>query len=181
VAVNLSARQFRQPDLLATMQRAVTDNGIEPNHLDLELTESLVMSDADRSIESLEQLHRFGFQIAADDFGTGYSSMSYLKRLPVRKLKIDRSFVSDLGNDLKSESIVRSVIGLAHGLGMIVIAEGVERARQLECLHDFECDQYQDYLFSRPRNAADILELLRRRPVPIVEPAAYQRRLGFIG
>jgi diguanylate cyclase (GGDEF)-like protein len=181
VAVNLSARQFRQPDLLATIQRAVTENGIEPHHLDLELTESLVMSDADRSIESLEQLDRFGFQIAVDDFGTGYSSMSYLKRLPVRKLKIDRSFVSDLGNDLKSESIVRSVIGLAHGLGMMVIAEGVETARQLECLHDFECDQYQGYLFSRPRNAADILELLRRRPVPIVEPTAYQRRLGFIG
>jgi diguanylate cyclase (GGDEF)-like protein len=181
VAVNLSARQFRQPDLLATIQRAVTTNGLQPSHLDIELTESLVMSDADRAIESLEQLHRSGFQIAVDDFGTGYSSMSYLKRLPVRKLKIDRSFICDLGNDLKSESIVRSVIALAHGLGMIVIAEGVETARQLERLHDFECDQYQGYLFSHPRSAADIVELLRRRPVPIEEPAAYQRRLGFIG
>ena len=181
VAVNLSARQFRQPDLLATILNAVTANSLEPSHLDLELTESLVMSDADRSIESLEQLHGAGFQIAVDDFGTGYSSMSYLKRLPVRKLKIYRSFISDLGTDLKSESIVRSVIALAHGLGMVVIAEGVETARQLECLHDFECDQYQGYLFSRPRNAADIVELLRRQPVPLAEPAVYQRRLGFIG
>jgi diguanylate cyclase (GGDEF)-like protein len=181
VAVNLSARQFRQPDLLATILHAVNANGLQPHHLDLELTESLVMSDADQSIQSLEQLHDAGFQIAVDDFGTGYSSMSYLKRLPVRQLKIDRSFISDLGNDLKSESIVRSVIGLAHGLGMVVIAEGVETTRQLECLHDFECDQYQGYLFSRPRNAADIAELLRRSPVPLAEPAVYQRRLGFIG
>jgi EAL domain-containing protein (putative c-di-GMP-specific phosphodiesterase class I) len=139
------------------------------------------MSDADRSIESLEQLQRAGFQIAVDDFGTGYSSMSYLKRLPVQKLKIDRSFVCDLGADPKSDAIVRSVIALAHGLGMIVVAEGVESAQQLECLRDFDCDQYQGYLFSRPRSASDILELLRRRPIPVDQPAVDQRRLGFIG
>jgi diguanylate cyclase (GGDEF)-like protein len=181
MAVNLSARQFRQADLLATIQQAVAVNGLQPRHLDIELTESLVMSDADRSIERLEQLHRSGFQIAVDDFGTGYSSMSYLKRLPVRKLKIDRSFVSDLSSDRKSDSIVRSVIALAHGLGMIVIAEGVETARQLDCLREFECDQYQGYLFSHPCSAGEILELLRRRAVPVEEPSSYQRRLKFIG
>jgi diguanylate cyclase (GGDEF)-like protein len=181
IAVNLSARQFRQPDLLATIQRAVTANGLQPGQLDIELTESLVMSDADRSVESLEALHRSGFQIAVDDFGTGYSSMSYLKRLPVRKLKIDRSFVSDLGADLKSDAIVRSVISLAHGLGMVVIAEGVETARQLECLRDFGCDQYQGYLFSRPRSAADVSGLLQRRAVPVDQPADLRRRLGLIG
>jgi diguanylate cyclase len=181
MAVNLSARQFRQWDLLSTIQQAVTVNGLQPRHLDIELTESLVMSDADRSIERLEQLHRSGFQIAVDDFGTGYSSMSYLKRLPVRKLKIDRSFISDLGHDRKSDSIVRSVIALAHGLGMLVVAEGVETARQLECLRDFDCDQYQGYLYSRPRSASDITELLHQRAVLLEEPATYQRRFRFIG
>jgi diguanylate cyclase (GGDEF)-like protein len=164
VAVNLSARQFRQPDLLSTIQQAVASNGLQPRHLDIELTESLVMSDADRSIEILDQLDRCGFKIAVDDFGTGYSSMSYLKRLPVRKLKIDRAFVSDLGADPRSDAIVRAVIALAHGLKMSVIAEGVETNEQLRRLSAYGCDQYQGYLFSKPRAGGDIAELLRRQP-----------------
>jgi diguanylate cyclase (GGDEF)-like protein len=167
IAVNLSARQFRQPDLLSMIQKAVSDNGLQPRHIDIELTESVVMSDAHRSIETLEQLHRLGFRVAVDDFGTGYSSMSYLKRLPVSKLKIDRSFVSDLGASAKSDSIVKAVISLAHGLGMIVIAEGVETMAQRSILRAFDCDQFQGYLFSRPRNATDIAELLSAKPQPI--------------
>src|SRR5277367_2018069 len=180
IAVNLSGRQFRQPDLLALIQRAVTRNRLQPHHIVIELTESVVMSDADRSAEILKQLYRSGFKVAVDDFGTGYSSISYLKRLPITKLKIDRSFIIDLGAGAKSDLIVKAVIELAHGLDMIVIAEGVETAPQLSCLKSFGCDQYQGYLFSRPRNAADIVELLRRKPEPI-EDLVDQARMHGLG
>jgi diguanylate cyclase (GGDEF)-like protein len=166
IAVNLSARQFRQPDLLSMIQQTVEKHGLRPAHIVIELTESVVMADADRATETLEQLHRSGFQVAVDDFGTGYSSMSYLKRLPVSKLKIDQSFIADLGASAKSDSIVKAVIALAHGLGMTVIAEGVETAAQLSFLRAFGCNQYQGYLYSRPRNAADIAEFLRSKPEP---------------
>jgi len=167
VAVNLSARQFRQPDLVAMIQRIVTSHGLLPQHVVIELTESVVMSDAHRSFDTLEKLHRLGFKVAVDDFGTGYSSMSYLKRLPVNKLKVDRSFVSDLGTSTKSDSIVKAIISLAHGLGMTVVAEGVETKAQRYLLAELGCDQYQGYLFSRPRKAADIAELLKAKPQPI--------------
>ena len=106
VAVNLSARQFRQLDLLPMIEKIVADHGLQPRHVVIELTESVVMSDAHRAFDTLEKLHRLGFKVAVDDFGTGYSSMSYLKRLPVNKLKIDRSFVTVLGASTKSASIV---------------------------------------------------------------------------
>jgi diguanylate cyclase (GGDEF)-like protein len=169
VAVNLSARQFRQPDLLAMIQKIVTNHNLLPRHVVIELTESVVMSDAHRSFDTLEKLHRLGFKVAVDDFGTGYSSMSYLKRLPVNKLKVDRSFVSDLGASTKSDSIVKAIISLAHGLGMTVVAEGVETKAQRYLLAEFGCDQFQGYLFSRARNAADIVELLRAEPQPVEE------------
>ena len=167
IAVNLSARQFRQPDLLAMIQQAIARNGLQPHHIVIELTESAVMWDAEGSIAILDQLHRSGIQVAVDDFGTGYSSISYLKRLPVSKLKIDQSFVSGLGATARSDSIVKAVISLAHGLGMIVVAEGVETAAQLSCLRAFGCDQYQGYLFSPPRNCSGIAELLLCSPKPI--------------
>jgi diguanylate cyclase (GGDEF)-like protein len=164
LAVNLSARQFRQPDLLAMIQKIVASHALLPQHIVIELTESVVMSDAHRSIDTLEKLHELGFKVAVDDFGTGYSSMSYLKRLPVDKLKIDRSFVSDLGASTKSDSIVRAIVSLAHGLGMTVVAEGVETDAQRHLLAEFGCDEFQGYLFSRARNAADIVDLLRAKP-----------------
>jgi diguanylate cyclase (GGDEF)-like protein len=166
IAVNLSARQFRQPDLLAMFQQAIERNGLRPQQVIVELTESVVMSDTDRSIQILDQLHRSGLNIAVDDFGTGYSSMNYLKRLPVSKLKIDRSFINDLGTDAKNDSIVSTVISLAHGLGMSVVAEGVETKHQLFLLQSFGCDQYQGYLCSKPRNAAEIADLLPGDPPP---------------
>jgi diguanylate cyclase len=169
IAVNLSARQFRQPDLLAMIQRIVASHELLPRHVVFELTESVVMSDAHRSFDTLEKLHRLGFEVAVDDFGTGYSSMSYLKRLPVNKLKVDRSFVSDLGASTKSDSIVKAIISLAHGLGMTVVAEGVETKAQRYLLAEYGCDQFQGYLFSRARNAADIAELLKAKPEPIEE------------
>lgn len=167
VAVNLSARQFRQPDLVAMIQRIVAGHGLLPRHVVIELTESVVMSDAHRSFDTLEKLHLLGFKVAIDDFGTGYSSMSYLKRLPVNKLKVDRSFVSDLGASTKSDSIVKAIVALAHGLGMTVIAEGVETKAQRYLLSEFGCDQFQGYLFSRPRTAGDIVELLKAKPQPV--------------
>ena len=169
IAVNLSARQFRQMDLTEMVLRTVAAHGLLPRHIELELTETVVMSDANRSVEILEALHRAGFKVAIDDFGTGYSSMSYLKRLPVSKLKIDRSFVSDLGSNVKSDSIVKAVIALAHGLGIVVVAEGVETKSQRLILSSFGCNQYQGYLFSRPQCADNIEALLMLQPHPIDE------------
>jgi diguanylate cyclase len=167
VAVNLSARQFRQPDLLAMIQGIIASHGLLPQHVVIELTESVVMSDAHRSFDTLEKLHQLGFKVAVDDFGTGYSSLSYLKRLPVDKLKVDRSFVGDLGASTKSDSIVKAIISLAHGLGMTVVAEGVETNAQRHLLAELGCEDFQGYLFSRARNAADVLDLLRAKPQPL--------------
>jgi diguanylate cyclase (GGDEF)-like protein len=167
IAINLSARQFRQPDLLAMILRTVARHGLEPRHIVIELTEAVVMTHADRSAAILEELHRSGFVVAVDDFGTGYSSLGYLKQLPIGKLKIDRSFIIDLGQNVKSDSIVKAVVMLAHGLGMSVVAEGVETVPQLSCLREFHCDEYQGYLYSRPQNAADIAKLMRRAPAII--------------
>jgi EAL domain-containing protein (putative c-di-GMP-specific phosphodiesterase class I) len=178
IAVNLSARQFRQPDLLSMIQQAVNSNGLQARNIVIELTESVVMSDGDRSTAILDQLHNFGLQIAVDDFGTGYSSMSYLKRFPVSKLKIDRSFINDLGSSAKNDSIVKAMIQLAHGLGMIAIAEGVETMAQLSCLHALGCDQFQGYLCSRPRNSVEIAEVLRRDPQPVAKFGIEEWLLG---
>jgi diguanylate cyclase len=180
IAVNMSARQFRQPDLLSMIQRAVANRGLQPRHIVIELTESAVMSDADRSVAILDELHRSGFKVAVDDFGTGYSSLNYLKRLPISKLKIDQSFISDLGVSAKTEAIVKATIQLAHGLDMTVVAEGVETAAQLSCLGAFDCDQYQGYLYSRPVNAANTTELLRRVSAPSERLAGAEQLLGYV-
>jgi len=181
IAINLSARQFRQPDLLAMIRDSIARHGLQPGHIVIELTEAAVMTHVDQSAEILEQLHGSGFEVAVDDFGTGYSSLSYLKRLPVSKLKIDRSFIIDLGQNAKSDSIVRAVIMLAHGLGMSVVAEGVETLAQLSCLREFDCDQYQGYLCSRPQSAAGIAQLLRRTPDPIADSAGAHWLLDSTG
>ena len=178
IAVNMSARQFRQPDLLSMIQRSVADKGLQPRHIVIELTESAVMSDADRSIEILHQLHRSGFKVAVDDFGTGYSSLNYLKRLPISKLKIDQSFIKDLGVSTKADAIVNAVVQLAHGLDMTVVAEGVETVTQLACLNTFACDQYQGYFYSRPVNAANTGALLRRASAPLEGNAGAEQLLA---
>jgi EAL domain-containing protein (putative c-di-GMP-specific phosphodiesterase class I) len=177
VAVNVSARQFRQRDLLAMIRQAIASSGLQAHHLVVELTESVVMSNADRSTAILDELHRCGLQIAVDDFGTGYSSMSYLKRFPVSKLKIDRSFINDLGSNAKNDSIVKAMIDIAHGLGMSVVAEGIETTAQLSCLYAFGCDQYQGYLFSRPLNAVDVAAVLHRKPQPMSQSIVEQSLL----
>jgi len=165
VAVNLSARQFRDADLAVTIERALDEAGLPAHLLELEITESMLMRDAARAAELMGQLKQRGVRIAIDDFGTGYSSLAYLKAFPLDYLKIDRSFVTDIPGDGNAEAIVRSVIALAHSLGLKVIAEGVESRDQLAFLDGLGCDEIQGYYLSRPERAEQLLQLLRERPV----------------
>ncbi|MGC2033715.1 MAG: EAL domain-containing protein [Steroidobacteraceae bacterium] len=159
VAVNLSPVQFRQPGFLAVIRGALNDHALEPRFLEIEVTESTVMSHAEGSIETLEELSRMGVIVAIDDFGTGYSSMSYLRRFPIDKLKIDRSFIHDLAGSADDTSIVRAIISLAHSLRLKVVAEGVETSAQLEQLKALGCDQYQGFLMSPAVPAAEVAAL----------------------
>ncbi len=150
VAVNISALQFRNADFPHEVQTALKQTGLEPRWLVLEVTESVIMQDAERVTDSLEQLKSLGLELAIDDFGTGYSSLSYLKRFPIDKLKIDQSFVRDITSDTDDEAIISAIIGLTRNLGLRTIAEGVETREQLEFLQRHGCDEAQGFLFSRP-------------------------------
>jgi diguanylate cyclase (GGDEF)-like protein/PAS domain S-box-containing protein len=156
VSVNLSARQFQTPDLVAEIVRAVRDARLEPQALKLEITESTVMQDPEAAADTLRELKALGFLLAIDDFGTGYSSLSYLKRFPVDTLKIDRSFVDGLGADLQDTAIVRSVVDLAQALDVTVTGEGIETAAQEAELRSLGCDGGQGFLFARPLPAAEL-------------------------
>ncbi len=162
VAVNVSASQFRQDDFLDMVRAALDDVRLEPRYLELELTESAVMTNPEESTAMLEKLSQMGVLVSVDDFGTGYSSMSYLRRFPIDKLKIDRTFVKDLVSQPEDASIVQAIISLAHSLRLKVVAEGVETAEQLRSLRDMNCDQYQGFHFSPPVPAVEFAELLRR-------------------
>jgi len=161
IAVNISASQFRQDNLMELVRGTLRDTGLEPRYLELEVTESAVMHDAERLISTLEELRSLGVFLAVDDFGTGYSSLSYLKRFPIDKIKIDRSFVCDIPGDKDDYSIVRAIIGLGKQLGLKVVAEGVETQVQLDALRESNCDHYQGFFFSRPVDADALEELLR--------------------
>lgn len=165
IAVNLSARQFRDADLVRIVETALEASGLPPHLLELELTESMLMQDAKRTLRTLAALKSLGVRLAVDDFGTGYSSLSYLKSFPLDYLKIDRSFVSGLPADRNDGAIVRAIIAMAHTLGLKVIAEGVETAGQLDYLRDQDCDEVQGYFFSRPLTAADMETFLSARAV----------------
>lgn len=165
IAVNLSARQFRDADLVRVVEAALEASGLPPHLLELELTESMLMQDAKRTLRTLAALKSLGVRLAVDDFGTGYSSLSYLKSFPLDYLKIDRSFVSGLPADRNDGAIVRAIIAMAHTLGLKVIAEGVETVGQLDYLRDQDCDEVQGYFFSRPLNAADMEAYLTVRAV----------------
>jgi len=162
VAVNVSASQFRQGNLFAVIQQAVDDVGLDPRCLELELTESAVMTNPEESANILKRLSSMGVLVSVDDFGTGYSSMSYLRRFPIDKLKIDRGFVKDLMTRADDASIVQAIISLAHSLRLKVVAEGVETPEQLSSLKSMGCDQYQGFHFSPPLSATDIGALMRR-------------------
>ena len=161
VAVNLSARQFGDPDLISGIEAVLADTGLPPDCFEIELTESLFMSDVTPAVDLLHRMKALGVNLSIDDFGTGYSSLSYLSRFPIDVLKIDRSFVNDITDDANDAAIVSSIIALAHNLKLSVIAEGVETAEQLDYLRSQGCDEMQGYYFSRPLPAADFEKLLR--------------------
>jgi diguanylate cyclase (GGDEF)-like protein/PAS domain S-box-containing protein len=163
VAVNVSARQFSAADLVPGIEQVLLDTGLDPSCLELELTESLFMSDVTPAVELLHRMKSLGVQLSIDDFGTGYSSFSYLSRFPIDVLKIDRSFVNDITIDANDAAIVASIIALAHNLRLSVIAEGVETAEQLDYLRHQGCDEMQGYYFSRPLPAQEFEQLLRQR------------------
>lgn len=172
IAVNLSARQFAEPDLVETVARVLRETGLPPDSLEIELTESMMMADADAAINTMECLKRMGVKLSIDDFGTGYSSLQYLKRLPVDVLKIDRSFVQDIVGNPDGAALVDAIISLAHGLRMQVIAEGVETIEQLDYLRGCGCDEVQGHVFSRPQTAMRVEALLRAgRVEPATSPA----------
>ncbi|MES3025193.1 MAG: EAL domain-containing protein [Pseudomonadota bacterium] len=161
VAVNLSARQFAAPNLIAEIEAVLADTGLAPACLDIELTESLFMDDITVAVELLHSMKALGVSMSIDDFGTGYSSLSYLSRFPIDVLKIDRSFVSAIQRDANDAALVSSIIALAHNLKLSVIAEGVETAEQLAYLRGHGCDEMQGYYFSKPVPAEAFERLLR--------------------
>lgn len=161
VAVNLSARQFRQKDLLETILRILQDTGLDPRYLELEITESVIMSQREEAISTLQWLSALGVQISIDDFGSGYSSLAYLKRFAVDRLKINQSFVRDISADPDDMAIVTAIIAMARSLQLKVTAEGVETEEQLSLLGSLDCDDYQGYYFSYPISADKMEKLLR--------------------
>ncbi|SNS13801.1 PAS domain S-box-containing protein/diguanylate cyclase (GGDEF) domain-containing protein [Noviherbaspirillum humi] len=160
IAVNLSPRQLLRDDLLDVVEQALRDTGLDPACLELEITETVIMRDVEKSLHTLHRLKQLGIGIAIDDFGTGYSSLNYLKRLPVDKLKIDRSFVSDITTDPDDAAITRAVISLAHILNLKVVAEGVETEAQHRFLLENGCDEVQGYYFGKPMAHQDFAALL---------------------
>ena len=150
MVVNLSIRQFKQPQLIETVERILGETGFSARHLGLELTESMLMENEERTVATLTQLNKLGIQISIDDFGTGYSSLRYLKCFPIHILKIDQSFVREIETNATDAAIVTSIIALARNLGLRVVAEGVESAAQLKFLRANGCDGMQGYYFSKP-------------------------------
>jgi diguanylate cyclase (GGDEF)-like protein/PAS domain S-box-containing protein len=162
IAVNVSARQFRQDNVARSIESVLLETGIPPGMLEAELTESAVMTDPAKAIQALHQIRGLGVSISIDDFGTGYSSLAYLKRFPLDKLKIDAAFVRDIATDPDDAAIVQAIIKLAHSLNLTVIAEGVETVRQMAFLIEHGCDQMQGNYFSKPVPIEEALGLLKR-------------------
>lgn len=160
VAVNLSLRQFRDPNLLNTVRLALQNSGLEARYLEFEITESMIMDDISRVLEILGALKDLGVTLSIDDFGTGYSSLSYLKQLPVDQLKVDASFVRDIPHDRNDMEIAAAVIAMAHKLGLKVVAEGIETPAQLAFLRENRCEMGQGYLLARPMPLESVLQLL---------------------
>ncbi|MGH8632108.1 MAG: putative bifunctional diguanylate cyclase/phosphodiesterase, partial [Burkholderiales bacterium] len=162
VSVNISPRQFRRPELVEAIQHTLAETGLEPRFLEIEVTESLVMENAEDFVARLYALKALGVEVSVDDFGTGYSSLNYLKRFPVDRLKVDQSFVRDIIADQDDATIVKAIVRLGHSLGLMVTAEGVETGEQLDFLRACRCDQAQGFYFSRPLPAEEIETLILR-------------------
>ena len=153
IAVNLSARQMRDPSFVEIVKGALKDAGLPPSAMEIEITESMLMSDVPNVVAALENLHDFGIRISMDDFGTGYSSLSYLKRFPIDTIKIDRSFVNDIDTSRDDAEIIHTIINMGQTLNRKIIAEGVETKAQLDILKNYNCDEIQGYYFSKPLDA----------------------------
>jgi diguanylate cyclase (GGDEF)-like protein len=164
MAVNVAPVQFRQAGFVEVVAGALAASGLEASRLELEVTERTVMHDADINLGTLSALHRMGVELSLDDFGTGYSSLAYLKRFPVGKLKIDRSFINDLETDTDDQAIASTIVSMGRNLRLTVLAEGVETVEQLALLRKMGCDMAQGYHFSRPLPAEQIADLLRQQP-----------------
>jgi len=160
LAINLSARQFMHRALVASIQRIVGETGIDPALVEFEITETALMQHGEQTLEILDQINRMGMRLSIDDFGTGYSSLAYLKRFPVRKIKIDRAFVRELEASSEDRAIVAAVMALANSLGLQVVAEGVETAEQLALLRDYGCQYVQGWLFARALDSEAVRALL---------------------
>ena len=160
VAVNLSPLQFRVGNLLSVVMDTLKQTGLPPTRLEFEITETLLLEKSDQVLATLHALRSLGVRISMDDFGTGYSSLSYLRSFPFDKIKIDQSFVRDLGANPDAQAIVRSIISLGKGLGVTITAEGVETEAELSCLRNEGCHEGQGFLFSRARPNAEIVRLL---------------------
>ena len=163
VNVNLSARQFEPPDLVEKVAKVLKYTGLPARNLKIELTETVFIEDTESTITTLYRLKALGIKLAIDDFGTGWSSLSYLKRFPIDALKIDQAFVRGLLDDAGDQAIVLAVITLARTLGLQVIAEGVENAKQMSLLNELGCDIAQGYYFSKPLPADEMFRLLKRQ------------------
>jgi EAL domain-containing protein (putative c-di-GMP-specific phosphodiesterase class I) len=163
IAVNISPIQFRQSRFLESVRTALSEHHLEPRFLEIELTETAIMDQAESSVTILEELSRMGVLVSIDDFGAGYSSMSYLRRLPIDKLKIDQSLIQDLTTHSDATSIVTAIISLAHSLRLKVVAEGVETKEQLQELRALGCDQYQGFYRSAAVPPGEIERLLTAR------------------
>ena len=176
VAVNVSALQFAQADFGQVVAGALQETGLDPQWLELEITESLLMQNYQDAIAKLEAVRKLGVGIAVDDFGTGYSSLAYLQRLPIDTLKIDRSFVKEIGADAmlnpngSDTAVIRAIASLAHSLGLGVVAEGVETEHQRQFLLRLGVEGMQGYLFSKPLPAAELAPLLRCTTGPSRSP-----------
>lgn len=150
MSVNLSVREFQEQNLLQVIDQILTESGLSGDRIDIEITESALMQDVEETIRKIYALRERGIHISIDDFGTGYSSLQYLRRLPVDRLKIDRSFIQTIGHDRRDQAIVKSVIEMGHSLGIKVLAEGIETPEQMQLIRNFDCDEGQGYFFSPP-------------------------------
>jgi EAL domain-containing protein (putative c-di-GMP-specific phosphodiesterase class I) len=165
MSVNVSQVQFRHPHFVDMLQRALADTGAPPDYIELEITESMAMEEPALLVEKLAQVKRTGVSIAIDDFGTGFSSLSHLQRLQVDRLKIDRTFVTEITGSARGSSIAQMVVQLGRNLGLSVIAEGVEDERQAQILRQLGCPLAQGFLYARPLSPEGLLEWLAGNPM----------------
>jgi EAL domain-containing protein (putative c-di-GMP-specific phosphodiesterase class I) len=166
IAVNLSPLQFKDPYLVETVQEVLTASGLRPDRLELEITETVLLNDTPAVLATLHQFHDLGVRVSLDDFGTGYSSLSYLRSFPFDKIKIDRSFINDLGPDRNANAIIRAVTGLGASLGMVTTAEGIETVDQLMRVRQEGCTEVQGFLIGRPKPASEIAALIHTPELP---------------